>query len=185
MDSKPVPVTLGKLILLSQRDLVLILFLGAKRNRVQTKTEMESGFLEHEENMSILKDHMLIWDVPLPSNSHHQDYSIFSRESLYINLHLWLLLMIFCWTFLSHWILLELPKLIRYWDFLLRSKDWESNMDDDGDGWPFYTHHNRFVKFMEGPREKIVSRQFIATSAEVTPKGSLVRNPTQNGLKSG
>ena len=48
MDSKPVPVTLGKLILLSQRDLVLIVFLGAKRNRVQTKTEMESGFLEHE-----------------------------------------------------------------------------------------------------------------------------------------
>ena len=31
----------------------------------------------------------------------------------------------------------------------------------------------------------ILSRQFIATSAEVTPRGSLVRNPTQNGLKSG
>ena len=27
------------------------------------------------------------WVVPLPSNSDHQDYYMFSRESLYINLH--------------------------------------------------------------------------------------------------
>ena len=31
----------------------------------------------------------------------------------------------------------------------------------------------------------IIVWQFIATSAEVTPKGNLVRNPTQNGLDSG
>ena len=28
----------------------------------------------------------------------------------------------------------------------------------------------------------IIIWQFVATSAEVTPKGNLVRNPTQNGL---
>ena len=27
------------------------------------------------------QDYDLIWVVPLPSNSHHQDYYIFSRES--------------------------------------------------------------------------------------------------------
>ena len=66
-----------------------------------------------KENMSILKDHMLIiiWDVPLPSNSHHQDYYIFSRESRtkpsFVTVTDDLLLDIF-----SHRILLDLPKVI-------------------------------------------------------------------------
>ena len=37
---------------------------------------------------NIIQLYTIYWVIPLPSNSHHPDYSISSRESLYINLHL-------------------------------------------------------------------------------------------------
>ena len=63
---------LGRLRTLSQK----------KRKNVPTKKNRMND-MNHE----ILG---ICWNYSPPSNSHHQDYSILSRKSLYINLHLWL-----------------------------------------------------------------------------------------------